>query len=324
MSKLFQLKNWLTIEDAARHLSGVFSEPVSEADVLRLALDRHLTLSVNLVNQTVAMPAKIVPRASAQMLEVPDFRNVGKTVLVLKGISIDDKYVIELETEVETLNGVYDLPMFGSEVLDLEKMYQHLTGGPEVSIDDHIEEFGAVYVRDELNFYQLQATWEDCEFRPGSRAALRELKERIKIDKLERQEADRLLQRHEQDRRAYESRELESPAGDGYFPAGGLPHDAVPVVRTSALMELQDGLALSGPKSEGRLGLRSETTYQNIIAGLLHLILGHTPGGKKQSMFESEAAIINYLVETHGDKPGISKRTLEEKLVAAKRSLAGN
>lgn len=50
VSKLFKLKDWLTVEDAARHLSGVFSEPVSEADILRLALDRRLTLSVNFVN----------------------------------------------------------------------------------------------------------------------------------------------------------------------------------------------------------------------------------------------------------------------------------
>ena len=44
MQKLLNLKEWLTIADAARHLSILFGEDVSEPDVLRLALDGHLTL----------------------------------------------------------------------------------------------------------------------------------------------------------------------------------------------------------------------------------------------------------------------------------------
>lgn len=38
MGKRFNLlKEWLTVADAARHLSIVFGEDVTEADVLRLA-----------------------------------------------------------------------------------------------------------------------------------------------------------------------------------------------------------------------------------------------------------------------------------------------
>lgn len=43
MSKLFKLKEWLTMGDAARHLSLAFGENVTEADVFRLALDGHMT-----------------------------------------------------------------------------------------------------------------------------------------------------------------------------------------------------------------------------------------------------------------------------------------
>jgi hypothetical protein len=50
VKKLLKLKEWLTVPDAARHLSILFGEAVSEADVLRLALDGHLTLSVYFVN----------------------------------------------------------------------------------------------------------------------------------------------------------------------------------------------------------------------------------------------------------------------------------
>lgn len=49
MSKLTSLKEWLTVAVAAKHLSIVFGVEVSEADVLRLALDKRLRLSAYFV-----------------------------------------------------------------------------------------------------------------------------------------------------------------------------------------------------------------------------------------------------------------------------------
>lgn len=59
-SKLFKLKKWLTLNEAARHLSGICGEEVTVADILRLALDKHLRLSVNFVNHTSARPGTVV------------------------------------------------------------------------------------------------------------------------------------------------------------------------------------------------------------------------------------------------------------------------
>lgn len=53
-SKLFRLKEWLTVPETARHLSIIFSEEVKEVDVLRLCIDRHMKLSVNFVNYAKA------------------------------------------------------------------------------------------------------------------------------------------------------------------------------------------------------------------------------------------------------------------------------
>jgi FtsZ-binding cell division protein ZapB len=68
-------------------------------------------------------------------------------------------------------------------------------------------------------------------------------------------------------------------------------------------------------------GERAETTYLNIIGGLLGLLLGQSPNGKPYSSFASQAAVISALLAHHEGKPGVSARTLEEKLAAAKRSL---
>lgn len=68
-------------------------------------------------------------------------------------------------------------------------------------------------------------------------------------------------------------------------------------------------------------GDRAETTYLNIIGGLLGLLLGQSPNGKPYSSFASQASIISALLAHYDSKPGIAARTLEEKLAAAKRSL---
>jgi len=68
-------------------------------------------------------------------------------------------------------------------------------------------------------------------------------------------------------------------------------------------------------------GERAETTYLNIIGGLMGLMLGKSPGGNAQSVFDNQAAIIAALLAHHDGKPGISARTLEDKFAAAKRSL---
>lgn len=64
-----------------------------------------------------------------------------------------------------------------------------------------------------------------------------------------------------------------------------------------------------------------ESTYLNIIGALLELVLGKTPAGNPQSVFESQAAIIDALIAHHGTKSGISKTTLEAKFADARRQL---
>ena len=60
MSKLLKLKEWLTVPDAARYLSILLEEEVSEADLLRLALDGHLTISLLFTHPNPALCGKII------------------------------------------------------------------------------------------------------------------------------------------------------------------------------------------------------------------------------------------------------------------------
>jgi len=66
---------------------------------------------------------------------------------------------------------------------------------------------------------------------------------------------------------------------------------------------------------------RSETAYLNIVGGLVHLLLGQSPSGQRYSSFNTQEAIITALVATHGERLGITFRTLHAKFAAARRTL---
>ena len=71
MRSLLKLREWLTVEEAARHLSNIASEPVSQADILRLVLDGHLVLSVRFVNGAYANVGPEVPVEDVEQFDVP-------------------------------------------------------------------------------------------------------------------------------------------------------------------------------------------------------------------------------------------------------------
>ncbi len=63
MSTLSSPKEWVTLAEAARHMSEIFSEEVTEVDMLQLALDGELTLSLDLLDGADAR--RCAPSASA-------------------------------------------------------------------------------------------------------------------------------------------------------------------------------------------------------------------------------------------------------------------
>ena len=66
MSKLLKLKRWLTTEEAAKYLTGALSEPVTEADIFRLALDGQITLSVYFIASVHCKYGRAIPIANAK------------------------------------------------------------------------------------------------------------------------------------------------------------------------------------------------------------------------------------------------------------------
>lgn len=69
---------------------------------------------------------------------------------------------------------------------------------------------------------------------------------------------------------------------------------------------------------------RSETTYLNIVGGLLTLLLGKSPAGKPYSSFDTTESVISALLAHYEGRPGISERTLWAKFATAKRHMSSS
>lgn len=66
---------------------------------------------------------------------------------------------------------------------------------------------------------------------------------------------------------------------------------------------------------------RTQTTYLNIIGGLVSLLLGKSPNGKPHSVFENQAAVIDALLSEYGHVKGMGDSNLEKILARAKKEL---
>jgi hypothetical protein len=233
VSKLLQFKEWLSLEEATRHMSIALTEPVTVADLLRLALDGHLTLSVHLVTYTHGKQGKTMTAAEAGTLKIPyqttlpedlsdpdieghrkrrddaPFRG-WEELEVLAGQELPDGRVVVFDEFVKRMDGVWDLIMVGGGRIDIQTYFQHLVDGPEVRLVS-------------LNGTLLE--------RPGHPDEVWELQERH----------DHYLTNPEWVRR----REAGEPVDDvplmlpekvkGYIQAGGLPEGSTLVVRTAVL-----------------------------------------------------------------------------------------
>lgn len=261
MGKLFNLKDWVTIPEATRYLTTICDEDVTEADLLRLALDGKLSLSMNFVNHATARKGTVVRYTQQQIDSAIDSRiyptdlrwsNIGAALTAQKnGVPLEDDQelmVVSLlvardhywthDDAISTIHGVWDLPMIGGDRLDIEHKYQLLTGGPDVTLSN----LDGTFVGN-INgvLCQLQESMDDNPYSGGSKAQLEDIEKRIIDDEIPDELAVYMRSAHADNRKKYLAHRKEKPQSD-YYPAGRLPDDGVLVVRTSALRAFEQSI----------------------------------------------------------------------------------
>lgn len=367
-SKLFKLKEWLTVPEAAKYLTTIFGEEVTEADVLRLALDRHLKLSVYFVNyadakcgdkflpfeewernfnreisweelrpihtadghlcltvdhhdiyfpvslervkdQSLLNPPKEVRKNLAYELELKEaFWNELSSEEQSAFLRVIPESIIDFarrqaeiygrvppglmsfKGEVKSMEGVWDLPMIGAERIDVEHKYQQLTDGPEVTLT-HFD--GAFVEGQDHAVWQLQYRFEDetYQFEQGLNAADANIKD-------SREEKKKRPFRHP----------------SNYFPANALPDDSVFVVRTSALLDMQERLTKE-PTIVQKTDPRTEKSNLHIIGAMLQIIMD-------KEAFNSEEELRKHIAEKYAGFSGCTERTMGGRFAEAKKLLS--
>jgi hypothetical protein len=160
MSKLFKLKKFLTLDDAANHISNVLGEPVTLADIYKFALDGDLILSVNFVNIVKAKKVTFIKKEDVKYRKkfAPNILSLPKGTYA--NVPVNAKYPISrecwlesIENKVVSLSEVWDLSMIGTEKFSIKQLYQQ-----EISSDIEVKipEAMRVYVKGAKEIYELQ------------------------------------------------------------------------------------------------------------------------------------------------------------------------
>lgn len=111
MSKLFTIREWISIEDASKHLSNVFNEHVTIADILTLAIEDRITLSIRFENSVAVRKGEL---SNSKIGEYgKDYINVGKGL------------ILALKRNVEYIDDILDLPMVGGELVCIRSIEWH-------------------------------------------------------------------------------------------------------------------------------------------------------------------------------------------------------
>lgn len=287
MSKLFKLKQWLTIPQTAKYLSSALSEEVTEADVLRLGLDRHLKLSVCFLNGAYARPWVPVNMEEIDIVGTsPDegifieLTEEGDYGLVAEGEQRLRKTVVQLD------NVAWDLPLTSAEQFKVSAAFNHLMN-IHVQETNHSGSSVTSVASPSGDLYQLQ-----------KRHGVNPL-----VDESNTDFVSYLL--------------------DGFSPAQSLPDDSILVVRTKVLSDWLRSLSGEYELQKSTLQKKVETTYKNIIGGLVTLMLKKRKDGTPYSVYSSQSAIIDGLETNFPTAQGLSKRNLEIKFKEGKDSLDG-
>jgi hypothetical protein len=185
VKRLFNFKQWLTVPEAARHLSILLGEDLSEADILRLALDRQLTLSIHFVNHVICRIGLLV-ETTETALELDHFDSGQTETYFIVEAAADGQKIKRIDWSQENISftGVWDLSILGCE-RELEQRYRALTNNPAIQAPQSGAVERPILRGPDGSYYQIiegfsgpQALPEDSIFVVRT-SALRDLEARI-------------------------------------------------------------------------------------------------------------------------------------------------
>ena len=187
MSKLYKLKKWVSLSEAANLIAENIKERVEVCDVLQLALNGQVAISALLINAACGRQCNPVKLADVKFNEVIGLKGEILHLPAEGRLFFQDEQAYLIEKKVQHLEaGIYDLPLTGGERIDVEHRLHQLQSGIEVTavsleqvfvrnqrgllfeIQDHyrsekLTPFDESFFSDE-NYHPAGALPEDSEF----------------------------------------------------------------------------------------------------------------------------------------------------------------
>lgn len=167
MSKLFKLKEYLTIPETVKYFSTMFDEEVTEADVLQLVLDDKLLMSVHLVNSVFATNYEKIPFDNKKDVFSESYNGlefVGVTNEKFGKYRHITGYFLKPLLRVFRLSGTYNLVPGLSGFYDVRKRLEMISMGIEVT-----NNYERYFVGPEHGWiYELLTTEENTEAQENS------------------------------------------------------------------------------------------------------------------------------------------------------------
>jgi hypothetical protein len=297
----------------------MFQDEVKEKDVLQLALNGHLKLSVKFINGTKVKLGKIVQNEIEYRKKgsPKSHKEKHQPKHTSDCLDIGDGRFIRLDDKVFSVKGIYELSMLGNGRLAIESIYQELTDGPEIT---HADPAGVLVEGMFGGMYQLQENFDDIEETKGSSAQLRKIKEYIKNNKVGKDKAEELLKQYEIDRIKLFNKQIDPYNNNKQCrPSARLPHDSSLIVRAKALIDMQNHILQQESVKGEPLDKRKERSYLHIIGALLSCVTGTF----KDENFSSETKLRDFISDKYSGFAGCASRTLAEKFAEAKKAIKG-
>jgi hypothetical protein len=256
MNRLQQLRSWFSLDEVAQRLSLIYGVTVSAADVIRACLDGVLTLSVRFLTPTKARPGfQITDGPSNFVVEndesLPCDENSGTpctgegVFLATLNPSIEesefapleegrdfDGIGLVIEKHVVAVNGIHDVLLVGDALHIVERKYQAMIGGPEVT-----REFDqGIYVKgDDGAIYQLQENFDVNVFDARRQKEAARLRQYIDDNNMTSDQAKEYIKGLGRSRQVRRHMRKKTITMQKYMPACRFPPDSSFVVRAESV-----------------------------------------------------------------------------------------
>lgn len=330
-SKIFKLKKWLTLPETAKYLSSVCNEEITEADILQLALHGELKLSVYFINKTAARRGNIVGCEDVKWEELPlDLRFKvpylpievnGDSWRYMESLQIDDTQFLNIsDDEFTTIEGVWDLPMFGCGQLDIKNKYQRLTGGPEVAFQIL---GGPVVEGPDKALYQVgKNCYPYLGYGPLTKAHIAKIK-RLELSKSTNKRKEKILMLRKERLKVVKNDEFRSGYKRILF-GHGLPEDSVLVLRPEVLEDftqrMLDSEAKKNTATKPHGNIEQNAAKREQVLGAAFAVLAKWPDACKNKKGKLAASKIASMIELKAElfwenaRPSLASRSIEELL----------